>query len=764
MVSGTKRQKLSVDGVAPVTKAGLSADVLVDGSPLYLKSGDIETEEDDPDLPRKSTKKAQLARQLFVRSLPATTTNESLTAFFSDTYPLKHATVVIDPATKQSKGYGFVTFADADDAQNAIRAFDGALFEGRKIRVEAAEPRHRESGDGEGPKTSLSVASASAKAERAKSQIEARKPPKLIVRNLPWSIKDADQLSMLFRSYGKIKHAAVPRTKSGLLAGFGFVLIRGKKNAEKAIAGVNGKVVDGRTLEVTWAVDKNDSLSSDAEGRPLIETGDNAGAKENHDADAPLSDDGSAPEGAENITDEDSYAEDMSQSSSEEQSRDNSSTVFIRNLPFTITDESLFEHFKQFGAVRYARIVIDRATERPKGTGFVCFYNQADADSCLKAAPREAAQTSRKGDQAMNTKFSILQNERADTSGQFTIEGRVLQITRAVNHNEAAKLTEQNSEHRDRRDRDKRRLYLLSEGTIPAGSPLFHQLSPSEIQMREASMKQRKTLIKNNASLHLSLTRLSVRNIPRGITSKDLKALAREAVVGFAKDVKEQVRAPLSKEENARGGEAMKLAERARKLKGKGIVKQATIVFEGREGGKVSEQSGAGRSRGYGFIEYSSHRWALMGLRWLNGRPIGPAKDDDQIEDKSGGDDGRRKKRLVIEFAIENAQVVARRNEREVKDRERPKSSAAPPDTGGDQRRKDQKSNIRKNATRNEKSKRDRSGFGSEPTDSKGHDSAVTSSASAQSATAPQTDLAKRQQIIEKKRMRRRSRKMGAAS
>ena len=88
-------------------------------------------------------------------------------------------------------------------------------------------------------------------------------------------------------------------------------------------------------------------------------------------------------------------------------------------------------------------------------------------------------------------------------------------------------------------------------------------------------------------------------------------------------------------------------------------MRQSKIIFEGREGAKVSEDSGAGRSRGYGFIEYSSHRWALMGLRWLNGHAV---------ESGTG-----KKQRLIVEFAIENAQVVSRRREREEKARIRSK-------------------------------------------------------------------------------------------
>jgi nucleolar protein 4 len=185
--------------------------------------------------------------------------------------------------------------------------------------------------------------------------------------------------------------------------------------------------------------------------------------------------------------------------------------------------------------------------------------------------------------------------------------------------------------------------------------------------MREASAKQRQALIKSNPTLHLSLTRLSIRNIPRGLSSKDLKALAREAVVGFAKDVKRGARSQLSKEELERGSVEMKEAERNRKAKGKGIVRQAKIVFEGREGGKVTEDSGAGRSRGYGFVEYVSHRWALMGLRWLNGHAVGYGTIDEKSTTDFKGELPERKKRLIVEFAIENAQVVVRRQERETK-------------------------------------------------------------------------------------------------
>ncbi|KAF4625642.1 hypothetical protein G7Y89_g12521 [Cudoniella acicularis] len=459
---------------------------------------------------------------------------------------------------------------------------------------------------------------------------------------------------------------------------------------------------------------------------------------------------------------------------------DNSTTLFIRNLPFTTLDNDLKEHFNQFGPVRYARVVMDRATARPKGTGFVCFFKVEDADACFRGAPRfqpSGANAIKKGDAiAPKVKHSLLEDENADSNGMYTIEGRVLQVTKAVDRDSAVKLTEVGTSFRENRDKDKRKLYLLSEGTVAAGTALYTALSPLEVKMREDSAKQRKKLIQNNATLHLSLTRLSIRNLPRNIDSKDLKALAREAVVGFAKDVKAGLRAQLSKEEEARGGDEMREAEKQRKAKGKGIVRQAKIVFEGREGAKVSEESGAGRSRGYGFVEYSSHRWALMGLRWLNGYAV---------ENSSG-----KKQRLIVEFAIENAQVVSRRKEREEKARTRSKEvielrekGEAPPK----EKKVLRKDTVMAKTRKGMKGKKGRpmlpeksfdrvpyNGPGSKGTKRK-HDEEdenpkkkskrgpLAPKGKAASPPAADEKIARRGQIIQKKRMARRDRKQGKA-
>lgn len=747
-MSRLKRQRLTSDGLDRVTSA--THDV-------------IGRDEDEvQNMNEQHTK--QQGRSLFVRSLPQTATSESLTTFFSQSFPVKHATVVIDSESKQSKGYGFVTFADVEDAQSARDTTDGSLFEGRKIKVELAEPRHRQSNEG-----GLTSAT-ERKARPGLPKRELQQPPKLIVRNLPWTIKEPEHLAVLFRSYGKVKHATLPKEKPGLSAGFGFVVLRGRKNAERALERVNGKEVDGRTLAVDWAVEKEiwETSQSGSKGKEIRDQNMNALTigNDNKSVDgefnAPQSDienvsrsnaGGSASPDREDSLPASKEDKEVDKGSVARATDNCYSTLFIRNLPFSSTDESLKGHFEIFGPVRYARIVLDHATERPKGTGFVCYYNQEDADSCLREAPRiqltpSQANAMTKGAKNSSTRQSLLENTNLDRSGRYTIEGRVLQLARAVNRHEATRLTFASSSIRDARDKDRRRLYLLSEGTVPSKSPLSEWLSPSEIKTREDSAKQRQSLIKSNPMLHLSLTRLSIRNLPRCITTKDLKTLAREAVVGFAKDVKSGLRKQLSREELSRGGEEMKRAEKARKVKGKGIVKQAKIVFEGREGSKITEDSGAGRSRGYGFIEYSSHRWALMGLRWLNGHTVGPVKRADD----SGGQE--RRKRLIAEFAIENAQVVSRRHERETKARERSRFISEKVERG------EMPNAMSKSLTKDQLMAKMRKGVkrsrvsNSDP---------VPDGLKVSKENDDSEKLAKRQQIIGRKRMFRRSRSQAAS-
>lgn len=75
----------------------------------------------------------------------------------------------------------------------------------------------------------------------------------LFVANLPYGLTD-DQLAEMFEPFGIVITFRVARDReTGESKGFGFVELATEKARNKAIAAVNGKVIDGRTIEVRQA-------------------------------------------------------------------------------------------------------------------------------------------------------------------------------------------------------------------------------------------------------------------------------------------------------------------------------------------------------------------------------------------------------------------------------------------------------------------------------------------------------------------------------
>jgi RNA recognition motif-containing protein len=57
--------------------------------------------------------------------------------------------------------------------------------------------------------------------------------------------------------------------------------------------------------------------------------------------------------------------------------------LFVGNLPYTTTNEELAEFFASFGEVVSAAVIMDRATGRSKGFGFVEMANDNEADAAI---------------------------------------------------------------------------------------------------------------------------------------------------------------------------------------------------------------------------------------------------------------------------------------------------------------------------------------------------------------------------------------------
>lgn len=82
-----------------------------------------------------------MATRIYVGNLPYSADDQQLAQLFSAFGDVVEATIVMDRATGQSKGFGFVEMANDEDARKAIAALNGTMMGNRTIRVNEAQPR-----------------------------------------------------------------------------------------------------------------------------------------------------------------------------------------------------------------------------------------------------------------------------------------------------------------------------------------------------------------------------------------------------------------------------------------------------------------------------------------------------------------------------------------------------------------------------------------------------------------------------------------------
>ncbi|MGQ9675365.1 MAG: RNA recognition motif domain-containing protein [Chloroflexota bacterium] len=90
-----------------------------------------------------------MVKRLYVGNLPYTASENDVRQLFSQAGTVESVSLPTDRQTGQSRGFGFVDMASNEDADNAIRMFDGYRMDGRQLRVNVARERE-ERGFGRG--------------------------------------------------------------------------------------------------------------------------------------------------------------------------------------------------------------------------------------------------------------------------------------------------------------------------------------------------------------------------------------------------------------------------------------------------------------------------------------------------------------------------------------------------------------------------------------------------------------------------------------
>ncbi|GLV35347.1 Cytochrome P450 301a1 [Carabus blaptoides fortunei] len=301
---------------------------------------------------------------------------------------------------------------------------------------------------------------------------------RIIVRNLSFKSTE-DKLKKHFEQYGPVVEVKILKRPDGKLVGCGFVQYKVVQNAAKAIYHLTGKPFLGRDIVCDWALGKNTYVKNmkeayekeikeekieedgDVKIKAEIVSSDEDDDKKNivdntvtvKDSDEEESDDEKEESESESEGEEDDDDDDDDESVKNEEpevkrpkviSNDvqEGKTVFIKNVPFRATNEDVKDCLSQFGQLYYALVCVDHVTEHSKGTAFVKFVNQEDAEKCLEAGT------------------------------ELTLMGNILDCHRAISKNDLG-----NKNTKKEEQKDSRNLYLIKEGVILAGTKAAEGLS-----------------------------------------------------------------------------------------------------------------------------------------------------------------------------------------------------------------------------------------------------------------------------------------------
>lgn len=80
-----------------------------------------------------------MAKRLFVGNLPHDITERDLIEIFNQIGAVQSAKIIFDRDSGRSKGFGFVEMANDEEADAAVRQYDGGTLDRRIITVKEAK-------------------------------------------------------------------------------------------------------------------------------------------------------------------------------------------------------------------------------------------------------------------------------------------------------------------------------------------------------------------------------------------------------------------------------------------------------------------------------------------------------------------------------------------------------------------------------------------------------------------------------------------------
>ncbi|KAK4776976.1 hypothetical protein SAY86_005664 [Trapa natans] len=207
---------------------------------------DLSEEGEGPEEGRKFSRSGEYGR-LYIGNLPYSMTSSQLADIFQEAGRVVNVEVVYDRVTDRSRGFAFITMGSINEANEAIRLFDGSQIGGRTVKVNFPEVPRGGERELMGPKI------------RDSNRGFVDSPHKIYAGNLGWGMTSQDLRDAFADQPGLLSAKVIYDRNSGRSRGFGFISFNSAETVESALNAMNGVEVEGRPLRLNLAAERASS-------------------------------------------------------------------------------------------------------------------------------------------------------------------------------------------------------------------------------------------------------------------------------------------------------------------------------------------------------------------------------------------------------------------------------------------------------------------------------------------------------------------------
>jgi len=187
--------------------------------------------------------------KIFVGGLPKTCGEEAISEYFSTFGPIVKIDLKMDPATGQSRGFGFVTFEEAFSAQAALGQYESHQIEGKWVEVKSAMVNGK-------PAPGQKGGSASEISKGGKAPAGPTESHKIFVGGLAKTTSE-EAINAYFSEFGFVTEVMLKKDReTGESKGFAFVSFEDEVSVATVLNNYAENQIEGKWVEVKQAAEK----------------------------------------------------------------------------------------------------------------------------------------------------------------------------------------------------------------------------------------------------------------------------------------------------------------------------------------------------------------------------------------------------------------------------------------------------------------------------------------------------------------------------